>query len=617
MASLQRRVGPNVHGYYGVFQPFLDGVKLLTKELLIPAKANFYIFLFSPMFMMTLSFSLWAIIPLSFNFSIFDSQFSLLFFFILSSLNVYNIILAGWSSNSKYAFLGSVRAIAQFLSYELVFGFALLFMLLFIGSLRLFAVIYKQYYIGFLLYPLLPFALIFFIVLLMETNRAPFDLPEAESELVAGYNVEYSSIMFAMFFLGEYCNIISMSSIWIILFWGGFAAQTYGTLFFVIKILFFCFLFIFIRSLLPRYRLDQLIYVGWHVMLPVCVGVLFFLISLLAFTQSAALTLIYSLYRPILTWRGFGRLFMGSKELHWNFPKRSLDSRILGEVLNEYHYGIIKWIARGNEYTHFLRDERVREAFEAGEITLQGFKNTIRDWTEPDYWRGTHNEIAMAYWGHPCNTSREPGFVSIHKDPILDQKWERFINLEISRMNSDAENSLLLAWSPQCVDYILTNGGDAFLYHMFDSEQYLGISPIDNILRRTVGNEIPFNWDKYPMMAIRPMVPLDNNISLLRALDLQLNNRVDFSDYARAVAWKLKYKHPIALFTDLYYKHGNINAFVTSNPAVTNYSSIIDQWVFIESKQDRLHPREIIRRDKLYKYQIFPLLKDVTATAFK
>lgn len=616
MASLQRRVGPNVHGYYGVFQPFLDGVKLLTKELLIPAKANFYIFLFSPMFMMTLSFSLWAIIPLSFNFSVFDSHFSLLFFFILSSLNVYNIILAGWSSNSKYAFLGSVRAIAQFLSYELVFGFALLFMLLFIGSLRLFAVIYKQYYIGFLLYPLLPFALIFFIVLLMETNRAPFDLPEAESELVAGYNVEYSSIMFAMFFLGEYCNIISMSSIWIILFWGGFAAQTYGTVFFIIKILFFCFLFIFIRSLLPRYRLDQLIYVGWHVMLPVCVGVLFFLISLLAFTQSAALTLIQSLYRPLLTWRGFGRLFMSNHELHWNFSKQTQDGALIGETRNEIHYGITKWIARGNDYTHFFRDGIIPKLLKEESITMEGITRTISDWTAPDYWRGSHQGLALAYFGHPCNTLYEPGFVSLNRVQLLDQKWESYINLQISRMGSDAENSLLIAWSPQFCDYVVGATTQSFVYQSADPENALRMSYIDKLLCRMVGNELPFNWDAEAMLSLHPLTPLENNISLLRALDLQLNNRVDFSDYSRAVAWKLQYKHPIALFTDIYFKQGYVNTYRTSNSAVTIYSPIVDQWVFIESKQDRLHPKEFIRRDKFYKYHIFPILKDTTATAF-
>jgi len=201
MGSLQRRIGPNMHGYYGVLQPLIDGLKLLWKEMLVPAKANFFIFIFSPMFMMSLSFSLWAVLPLSFTFSILDSKLSLIVFFIISSLNVYNIVLAGWSSNSKYAFLGAIRTIAQMLSYELVLGFVLIFMLFTVGSLRIYDIIIKQYYVGYLFWPLLPFAIIFFIVLLMETNRAPFDLPEAESELVAGYNVEYSSIMFAIFFL--------------------------------------------------------------------------------------------------------------------------------------------------------------------------------------------------------------------------------------------------------------------------------------------------------------------------------------------------------------------------------------------------------------------------------
>jgi NADH:ubiquinone oxidoreductase subunit H len=277
MGSLQRRIGPNIHGYYGALQPLIDGLKLLWKEMLIPAKANFYIFLFSPLFMMSLSFSLWAILPLSFAFTVFDSKLSLITFFVISSINVYNIILAGWSSNSKYAFYGSVRAMAQMFSYELILGFVLIFMMLTVGSLRIYDIMIKQYYTGYLLWPLLPFAIIFFIALLMETNRAPFDLPEAESELVAGYNVEYSSIMFAMFFLGEYCNILSMSGIWSALFWGGSIANYFGVGVFIIKILTISFIFVFIRSLLPRYRLDQLIYVGWHTMLPVTLGVFFIL----------------------------------------------------------------------------------------------------------------------------------------------------------------------------------------------------------------------------------------------------------------------------------------------------------------------------------------------------
>lgn len=348
MASLQRRIGPNIHGYYGALQPLIDGLKLLWKEMLVPAKANFYIFIFSPMFMMSLSFSLWAILPLSFTFTMFDSKLSLITFFVISSINVYNIILAGWASNSKYAFLGSVRAMGQMFSYELVLGFVLLFMLLTVGSLRIYDIVIKQYYVGYLFWPLLPFAIIFFISLLMETNRAPFDLAEAESELVAGYNVEYSSIMFAMFFLGEYCNILAMSSIWSLLFWGGFIANYFGVGIFIMKILTLCFIFIFVRSMLPRYRIDQLIYVGWHVMLPVALGLCIFIAFLVSvfnifpknatyfsatIPENSDLSLVYSQ----ASWRS---IYRNEEEFYKNVYRDLIDSIVDEEI--EKCYGTEK-----------------------------------------------------------------------------------------------------------------------------------------------------------------------------------------------------------------------------------------------------------------------------------
>lgn len=614
MASLQRRVGPNIHGYYGVFQPFLDGVKLLTKELLIPAKANFYIFLFSPLLMMTLSFSLWAIIPLSFNFSIFDSHFSLLFFFILSSLNVYNIILAGWSSNSKYAFLGSVRAIAQFLSYELIFGFALLFMLLFIGSLRIFAIIYKQYYIGFLLYPLLPFALIFFVVLLMETNRAPFDLPEAESELVAGYNVEYSSIMFAMFFLGEYCNIISMSSIWIILFWGGFAAHSYGPVFFILKILLFCFLFIFIRSLLPRYRLDQLIYVGWHVMLPVCIGILFFLTSLLALTQSAALTVIATFYRPILSWTGLSRVPLKAHSVKFD--------DLVVDILNEYSFSILQWMARTNYAVHAFSEGLFYDLEECGYDTQKLiFKNWLQHFV--DTYRGSRSGIYNAYYGSPCNLNY-PGLVGLFQTASLARDVEALTVLELSKLKADSEESLLLAWSPYWTYYAHLGRSPLLLNYHTQSEAYSNLSDIDCLLKNTIGPREPVSaedtFKKFTQFAFyhEPI----NNVSLLHALDLQLNNRIDFPEYSRAVAWKLRYKHPLHFIYDVFWKSGltlSRRSFIPMqiNHQINQYSFIPDIWAFIESREMRPKPKEFIKDNALELYSTFPLYDNTNSEPFK
>lgn len=292
MASLQRRIGPNLYGYLGLFQPILDGIKLIFKEILIPRKSSSGIFLLAPIFMMIISFSTWVILPFTGYLLLFDSKFSLLVFLMLSSLNVYTIVLAGWSSNSKYAFLGAIRAIAQMISYELAFGVVILIFVVITGSLSFTDIVYRQTENGIFFFPLLPISIITFIIVIAETNRIPFDLPEAESELVAGYNVEYSSITFALFFLGEYSNILVMSTLIVILFFGNYNYYLiiwFSNFFFILKILFFCALFIFIRALCPRYRFDQLILVGWQVFLPVTFGFLCFILGLLLITNSLPL----------------------------------------------------------------------------------------------------------------------------------------------------------------------------------------------------------------------------------------------------------------------------------------------------------------------------------------
>lgn len=297
MASLQRRYGPNVNGIWGLLQPILDGIKLLLKEVIIPSKANTFIFLFSPAFAMTLSFALFAVFPISFHGTEFVSRYSLLVLFTLSSLNVYSVVLAGWSSNSKYALLGSLRAISQMISYELTLGTVFLIIVIITGSLNFLEIVYYQWFSGSLCLPLLPITIFTFIALLAETNRVPFDLPEAEAELVAGYNVEYSSIFFAMFFLGEYGSMTAMSSVWILLFFGGWNPLSFVSFLFVLPAyLWFALknttvwtLFIIIRALLPRYRFDQLLDLGWNIFLPFVFSFFFYLVGFFVFTNSLLL----------------------------------------------------------------------------------------------------------------------------------------------------------------------------------------------------------------------------------------------------------------------------------------------------------------------------------------
>lgn len=220
MAAIQRRRGPNVVGIWGLLQPLADGLKAVLKEIIIPRKANRIIFLGAPILTLVLSLAGWIVIPFNMSCLLADINLGLLYLFALSSLNVYSIIFAGWSSNSKYAFLGGLRSAAQMISYEVALGLIILPVVLCVGSFNLTDIVLAQRSTWFI-FPLFPLALIFFISSLAETNRAPFDLPEAEAELVAGYNVEYSSITFAMFFLGEYSNMLLMSSLNTILFLGG------------------------------------------------------------------------------------------------------------------------------------------------------------------------------------------------------------------------------------------------------------------------------------------------------------------------------------------------------------------------------------------------------------
>jgi NADH-quinone oxidoreductase subunit H len=286
IAAMQLRKGPNVVGFFGLLQPFADGVKLLFKETIFPAQANKVIFLIAPMLTFTLALVGWAVIPLTSSFVISDINVGILYLFAISSLGVYGIIMAGWASNSKYAFLGAIRSSAQMVSYEVSIGFVIVTVILNVGSLNLGDVVRAQaggighwFAFNFTLsngFMLFPMFVVFFISALAETNRHPFDLPEAEGELVAGYNVEYSSMTFALFFLGEYMNMILMSGMVTILFLGGWQSPIDTDFFnaipdliwFVAKVIVCLFVFIWVRATLPRYRYDQLMRLGWKIFLP-------------------------------------------------------------------------------------------------------------------------------------------------------------------------------------------------------------------------------------------------------------------------------------------------------------------------------------------------------------
>ena len=288
MASIQRRKGPNIIGIWGLLQPLADGLKLILKETVLPSPSNRLIFFMAPVLTLFLSLITWAVVPLNKYMVLVDFNLGILYILAISSLAVYGIILAGWASNSKYAFLGSLRSAAQMISYEVSIGIILIVVLLCSGSLNLTEIVLAQKKIWFII-PLFPLFIMFFISSLAETNRPPFDLPEAEAELVAGYNIEYSSAGFALFFIGEYANIILMSAMSVILFLGGwlplfpFNFIENGFFWFSIKFLIIIFLFIAVRAAYPRYRYDQLMRLGWKVFLPLSLGFLFFYASIMKF----------------------------------------------------------------------------------------------------------------------------------------------------------------------------------------------------------------------------------------------------------------------------------------------------------------------------------------------
>ena len=272
---MQLRKGPNMVGPFGLLQPIADGVKLFLKETIIPSGANKILFVLAPMLTFILALVAWAVIPFGDGLVLSNINVGILYIFALSSLGVYGIIIAGWASNSKYAFLGALRSAAQMISYEVSIGFILVSVLLLSGSLNLSKVVLAQQGLWNII-PMFPMFVIFVISALAETNRAPFDLPEAEAELVSGYNVEYSAMTFALFFLGEYANMILMSGMTTVLFLGGWLPLfdvawlnwIPGPIWFALKTAFILFIFLWVRATFPRYRYDQLMRLGWKVFLP-------------------------------------------------------------------------------------------------------------------------------------------------------------------------------------------------------------------------------------------------------------------------------------------------------------------------------------------------------------
>jgi NADH-quinone oxidoreductase subunit H len=272
-AAVQMRKGPNVVGPFGLLQTFADAFKFMFKEVIVPSSANKVIFFLAPIVTATLAFAGWAVVPMGDHWVVADINVGILYLFAVSSLGVYGIIMGGWASNSKYPFLSALRAAAQMVSYEVSIGFVIVTVLLFAGSLNLSDIVRAQEHRWFAFTILLPMLFIFFVSALAETNRPPFDLVEAESELVAGFFVEYSSTPFLLFFLGEYISVMLMCAMLSILFFGGWLPAfglTFipGVIWMILKILFFFFLFAMVKAIVPRYRYDQLMRLGWKVFLP-------------------------------------------------------------------------------------------------------------------------------------------------------------------------------------------------------------------------------------------------------------------------------------------------------------------------------------------------------------
>jgi NADH-quinone oxidoreductase subunit H len=289
LGAMQRRRGPNVVGFFGLLQPFADALKLLIKETVLPTVSNKLLFVIAPILTFVVSLVNFALIPFGEGLVLVDLNIGVLFILAVSSMAVYGIIIAGWSSNSRYAFLGALRSTAQMISYEVAIGLVIMSLILPVGSLNLTEIVLFQSSCWFIV-PFWPLFFMFMVCILAETNRPPFDLPEAEAELVSGYNVEYSSVGFALFFIGEYANLIFMSAFCVVLFLGGWLTSIefidsliiFSPFFFVLKVMFILYVFVWCRATFPRYRYDQLMRLGWKVLLPLSISYLMF-VSIILF----------------------------------------------------------------------------------------------------------------------------------------------------------------------------------------------------------------------------------------------------------------------------------------------------------------------------------------------
>ena len=309
LASVQRRIGPTTTGIWGVLQPIADGVKLLTKENLVPSNVNKVVWHFSPFASLFCSFLGWYIINSNYHLILSSLNYGILFTFIISSINVYWIFLAGWFGRSQFGVLGALRSISQLLSYELALSLLILPIILFSCSINYNFIIFIQTISIWLIFPLLPCGILYFICILAETNRIPFDLLEAEAELVAGYYTEFSGFWFASFFLSEYGNILLMASVYVCLFLGGgqffFMNINPGFVFidliFYMKVIILIFIFIFLRANLPRFRFDQLMVIGWKILLPLILSFIFFYLGLIIFSDSSTWPQIPYITSPYIT----------------------------------------------------------------------------------------------------------------------------------------------------------------------------------------------------------------------------------------------------------------------------------------------------------------------------
>ena len=369
LGSIQKRRGPNLVGIFGLLQPIADAIKLIVKETIIPVSSNRIIFIIAPLLTLILSLLNWSIIPFS-NYAVLaDIRVSILMFFAISSLTVYGIIMSGWSSNSKYAFLGALRAAAQIIAYEVSIGLTLIYILLQTTDLNYFKIISNQSEIWNII-PCFIFFLLFFISTLAETNRPPFDLPEAEAELVSGYNVEYSAMTFGFFFLGEYVSIWTVCCLNVILFWGGYLAFfTYKSIFiYSLKVILFVIIFIWVRGSLPRYRYDQLMRLGWKILLPISLG---FVILYAGIYYDKVYSIFYEYYFPIISlqrknfevcqfWAEFYNILHNKHKLWHNFK------------LNEWYLHGWNWTQYGRPQIIFKYFNNIEEVLKQWVVIKKG-----------------------------------------------------------------------------------------------------------------------------------------------------------------------------------------------------------------------------------------------------